>query len=274
MSTKAFILTAVILAILGGGAGAAYAVATDDDVAPQAESATFTIDPSTFGSGALQGGGQAPAEGGDPEAGSQAPGGLGAFGGFGGNVLSGTIVSLDDDTLTLTANDGESDVRVTAETLVTIQKPIAEAGGLLTAGTDVTVVGAAADGGTTTANIVTLGALSARLGGLGIGGRGGFGGISFVTGTIASFDGMTIRVTTSDGTSDVRVSPATMVATQVSLGNARGELIFGTAVTVVIADTDGGPATAALINLGTGSLRGIFGGFGQGGQRGRQAPQP
>lgn len=257
MNTGPFIALLAIIAVIGGGIGSTYAVVTEDDA--QAPTTDTRFAPGQGFGGQIPGEGPQSGDGTAPGTDGTGPGFGGGqnFAGGGGNILSGTVVSIEGGVLTIETAQGQQTVTLTSETTVVTTSSVEDARDQLTPGTQVSAIGPTAADGTTTVARLTLGDASGGFGG-GSFGAGGFGSIA---GTVASLDGNTLVIDTSEGLSSVLLTEDTTVVIQSSVDDARDELV-DTEVTVVAQAGEDGELTAVVVATGVGG----FGGFGGGGR--------
>ena len=296
MSSKAFTWLIVAIVAVGGViGGVAFLTSGGDDASPtevaQAQVGNNVPDTSNF---AGAGSNLQPSE--DVAPAGDTPTGFGGFGGAGGGQfggiepISGTLVSVDSSSLTLSTSSGTVDLQIPADTPVSLTSTVGEVGDRLVAGEEVVVfLTRSADGSLSATNIVVGGFGGGGLFGGGGGGRGGFGGgqdgggfggggfgggqtadgteFNAVPGTIISFTDGVLELDTADGPATVSVSDDTPVQITVAFSDAADALQIDQQVTVVGQRGDDGSFTPFVITSGEGGFGRGFGGGGFGGGR-------
>jgi hypothetical protein len=295
VGTKAFILLVVLVAGLGAGLGASLVAAngrggeadssgsntpsiqtpqaSDDAPAPDVGGATNADSPETSVDEAT---GDAPATGER----QQPRGGLFASGGA-IEPITGTVVSLSTDGLTLETTAGPVEVPLAADTPMQIRKTAHEAESDLVPGLDATIVLVRTPEGIINVRTISLGkgGFESRLlggGDSGRGGRGGGGGggdrqateFNAVTGAIVAFGGGTITIENTEGSVEAVVTDDTPVRISRLFSEASGDLAPGTEITVIGQRAEDGQYQAFMITTGALQDSGL-GRFG-GGRRGQQ----
>ena len=219
--------------------------------------------------------------------GGQRPGGGPAGGAV--ELIAGAVTTVDSTGLVVATGDGPVTVDVPPDTPVRLVKTGADAGGDLVSGTEIVAfLTRTTDGGVEATNIAVGGGGFGGLGGFGGGGGrrgaggggaggggagdGGGTGFNVVTGTVESFTGGVLSLTTADGTIEVTVADDTPVQITLVFADAAADLAPETEVTVIGGRAEDGSfqpltiATGAVDLGGRGGRRGgRLGGGGQGG---------
>lgn len=188
---------------------------------------------------------------------------------LGGRGTSGTVESINGNTLTVKAQDGTT-IKATVAATTTYTTNVAVTAADIKTGDDVTVIGqAAASGGVITATQVTVGSglAAAALGGAGrpaiVAGQGGTGGVgrtggaavqagsvTFVTGTVQKVEGNTLTVTGQDGTTSTVTLTADTRLTKVTAGSL-SDVKPGAQVTIIGQAGADGAIAALSVQIGS-----------------------
>lgn len=267
MRAKSFILLLIVLAAAGAAIGAGLNYALDDaEPEPAAANNEFTFQlPSGFApSGSWPpgaGGGvvgpdtsTAPSEPDDdgngnddgaqqPDRPQTPPGGLG---GLGGGLLDGTVVDFDPPALVISTEAGSATLVVTEETIVSLQRPAAESGDLLTAGAKAFIVATFDNERVQDAMMIVIG----DFGGSPPPPGSAFDNLSFLEGEIESVDGGVIVLKREQDTLEVRYADDVTVSAQLTVDEASGHVTPGVEVRVGAQPSGGGQLEAALIMIG------------------------